>query len=212
MTHFGERVHHGKYGLRLNRETYAIPNLRSLERGSPDGLLSDSTLRMKSAALRNFDLNMRFFSRIPATYFESEFSAVLAIHPEFEPVTDLRELDRVSGVYILVLDEYKQAYVGQSGDIRKRIKAHWTGTKPFDRLLFGAVEESVLSIDVFRPLDTTRIFAARTDEVDELEYIMETSLPADLLLNRVRGGSLNGLREAYERSEFKRRMLIDGFI
>jgi hypothetical protein len=104
-------------------------------------------------------------------------------------------------VYVLVLDDYKQAYVGQSRDMRKRIRSHWVGTKPFDRLLFGAVDESVLSIDVFRPLDTTRIFAARVDDIDELEYALEKSFPADLLLNRVPGGALDGLSEVYQKSE-----------
>lgn len=40
----------------------------------------------------------------------------------------------------MVLDEYRQAYVGATDacvGIQKRIKQHWTGTKPFDRLIWG---------------------------------------------------------------------------
>jgi hypothetical protein len=70
---------------------------------------------------------------------------------------------------VLVLDEYRQAYIGQSSwDMLKRTK-HWSGTKHFDGLLWGGVEESVMSIDSFRALNTTRIFAARTINYDALE-------------------------------------------
>ncbi|CAI3796766.1 hypothetical protein NKCBBBOE_01658 [Pseudarthrobacter sp. MM222] len=46
-------------------------------------------------------------------------------------------------------------------DIRTRIKRHWSGTKQFDRLIFGTKESSILSIDSFWPLDTMRIFAPK---------------------------------------------------
>ena len=49
-------------------------------------------------------------------------------------------------------------YIGISNDIKKRILTHWGSKKDFDRLLFGKKENSVLSIDSFGALDTTRIF------------------------------------------------------
>ena len=74
---------------------------------------------------------------------------------------DLNELAGKQGVYILVLDEYKQAYIGKSeaaGGMKQRILNHWSKRKEFGRLLNGKVESSILSIDSFGALDTTRIF------------------------------------------------------
>lgn len=119
--------------------------------------------RHREMALENFDLNMAFFAQIPQASFDQALDEMLRKNKRLRPVTDLKSLDGEWGVYMLVLDEYRQAYIGQSAwDMRKRIKAHWTGTKQFDRLLWGGIEESVMSIDSFRALDTTRIFASRT--------------------------------------------------
>lgn len=81
----------------------------------------------------------------------------------FEAVTDLAQFDRVAGYYMIVLDEYKQAYVGRSGDIRKRIQKHWSRQMPLDRLIFGSKESSILAIDSFRAYDTTRVFVYPTN-------------------------------------------------
>jgi len=40
---------------------------------------------------------------------------------------------------------------------KEHIRQHWSKTKQFDRLLWGSVTESIISIDSFRALDTTRI-------------------------------------------------------
>ena len=110
---------------------------------------------------------------------------------------------------MLVLDEYRQAYIGQSAwDMRKRIKAHWNGTKQFDRLLWGGVEESVMSIDSFRALDTTRIFASRTINYDTLEARLVQTFPPDYLLNRIHGGAVTGLRGLFVSAEMKQRGLV----
>lgn len=77
---------------------------------------------------------------------------MLRTHRRLRPVTDLRSYDGDEGVYVMVLDGYRQAYFGQVTDIRKRIKRHWSGSKQFDRLIWRAVEESVLSVDSFRAL------------------------------------------------------------
>lgn len=211
QVHFGETVRPGKYGLRLARETYALPgNRRSsfyIRRedvseklwaarawkfvDEEQRIYSDEFVEwQRDGALKNFDLNMAFFARLDPAQFEAALQNVLAATPSLKPVDDLRKWDGVTGVYIMVLDEYRQAYVGQAADIRKRIKDHWAGTKQFDRLVWGSVESSVLSIDAFRPLDTTRIFAVRSSSPHRLEAKIEQSFPADFLLNRVRGGLL----------------------
>jgi hypothetical protein len=124
------------------------------------------------------------------------------------PVTDLRAFDMEEGVYVMVLDEYRQAYIGQTSDIRARIKRHWAGVKAFDRLLCGETHESVLSIDSFRSLDTTRIYAASTSQGDRLESRLVRTFPADYLLNRIDGGKPGEFRMLLLGAETKRRQLI----
>lgn len=113
---------------------------------------------------------------------------VLEKQKNLKPVADLSGWVGVKGVYVMVLDRYKQTYIGQAWDIRARIKRHWSGTKQFDRLIFGTKETSVLSIDFFRALDTSRIFAAKTTRGLRLEERRVKSSPPDFTLNRVPGG------------------------
>lgn len=228
VEHFGELVRPGKYGLRLTREMYALANKRSSTR-IPEHLLTDElraalrphfedddlTIRTdeycrrhREKALENFDLNMAFLASIPPETFEDALQEMLRKHKRMRPVTDLKALDGDWGAYVLVLDDYRQAYIGQAWDMRKRVKAHWTGTKQFDRLLWGGVEESVMSIDSFRPLDTTRIFACKTMHYDALETRLVNTFPPDFLLNRIGGGAVSGMRGVFIAAEMKRRQLV----
>lgn len=163
--------------------------------------------RYQEAALENFDLNTAYFAQILPESFEEALTELLRKNKSLRPISDLRALDGSSGVYVLVLDGYRQAYIGQSSDIRARIKKHWAGVKQFDRLLWGHKHESVLSIDSFRALDTTRIFAARSSRADTLESKLVDTFPPDYLLNRVGGGKPNGLRGLFIEAEVKRRLL-----
>lgn len=97
----------------------------------------------------------------------------------------------------MVLDEYCQVYVGTSKDLKKRVMAHWSKTKPFDRLIFGTIETSILSIDSFRALDTTRIFVATNDHTYLKENVYINSFDQKYVLNRTAGGEMpNGLIDA----------------
>jgi hypothetical protein len=229
IEHFGELVRPGKYGLRLTREMYALVNKRSSTR-IPEHMLTDElraclaphyedaelTIHIdefcrhhREMALENFTLNMAFFAQIPQESFNEALDEMLRKNKRLRPVTDLKSLDEEWDVYVLVLDEYRQAYIGQSSwDMRKRIKAHWNGTKQFDRLLWGRVEESVMSIDSFRALETTRIFASRTINYDALEARLVKTFPPDYLLNRIDGGALTCLRRLFISAEMKRRGLL----
>lgn len=229
VEHFGELVRPGKYGHRLTREMYAIVNKKSSTR-IPEYLLTDELRallgphyedaemtihtdefcrRQREMALENFDLNMAFFAQIPEEPFEEALMEMLRKHRRLRPVTDLKSYDGDEGVYVMVLDGYRQAYIGQTMDIRQRIKRHWSGTKQFDRLIWGTVEESVLSVDSFRALDTTRIFAARTMNAYALEERLVNTFPPDYLLNRIGGGEVAGLRAAFISAEIKHRQLSD---
>ena len=228
VEHFGEQMRSGKYGHRLTRDQYALPNKTPSSRVDrdliPDKLwadiawayededhtiLSDAFCeRQRDEALENFDLKMAFFSQIPQSDFEDALAEMLRKNKRLKPITDLRTLDGDQGVYVMVLDDYRQAYIGQASDMRARIKRHWSGTKAFDRLLWGSPPESVLSIDSFRSLDTTRIFAARTTLVDRLEAKLVRTFPEDFTVNRIGGGKPDGLRIVFLEAELKRRQLV----
>lgn len=138
--------------------------------------------------MENFDLNMKYFASLNHDEFEKSLNSFVKKN-RFKETKDLTELN-FSGTYILVLDEYKQVYIGVSENIEKRIKSHWNRRKEFDRLIFGTVEDSILSIDSFGPLDTTRIFYKRGSSnfmfSSEESYVKKFN--KKFLLNRVAGG------------------------
>lgn len=215
-----------KYSHRLKRDEYALPNKTNstwvrremcgeewwaatawMYEDEEHRIYSDEfCTRWREAALENFDLNKAFFNRLSGKDFAEALNEVLGKYKNLKPVTDLAEVDGVEGIYVMVLDLYKQAYVGEAADIRKRIKGHWSGTKEFDRLMIPDKETSVLSIDSFRALDTTRIFAARTSRRFAMEKRLVNAFPPDFLLNRVDGGErLMGNR--FPPGEIKQRQL-----
>jgi hypothetical protein len=227
VKHFGETLRASRYGHRLTRDQYALVNKKPSSRfpremytdelwaamawmyeDEAHTRLSDEYCTLqREAALENFDLNMEFFARLSADRFEEALTEMLRKHKYLRPVTDLTTMDDEMGIYVMVLDGYPQAYIGQAWDIRKRIKRHWTGTKQFDRLLFPDKETSVLSIDSFRALDTARIFAAKTIRGEELEQRLVNTFPPGFLLNRVPGGTrIMGAR--FLPSEIRRRQLL----
>ncbi len=114
-------------------------------------------------------------------------------YSQFKEIDDLSILEGVKGCYIIVLDEYKQVYIGQSKNIRNRIKQHWSKRKPLNRLVFGSVGKSKISIDSFRALDTTRIFVdvKSEEELDEYEEIYIKKFPNKFICNRISGGNID---------------------
>lgn len=203
MNHFGLKVLEGQYGLKLTRENYAvISNKSSLPRFSAD-IYTDAESVIYSDAwcskqledsLKNYDLNMKYFSLLDRNDFNTEIESFLNRNKSFVEVKDLSLYDQKSGYYIMVLDEYCQVYIGTTENIKQRVRQHWNKRKPFDRLLFpmGNVEGSILSVDSFRPLDTTRIFVLVTQDIytSENEYINEFS-PC-FVCNRMEGGRVTG--------------------
>lgn len=145
------------------------------------------------ACMENFDLNMAFFSKIDYDAFDKYLQRFIKKN-KFTQTDDLNELSGKQGIYILVLDEYKQAYIGKSeaaGGMKQRILNHWSKRKEFGRLLNGKIESSILSIDSFGALDTTRIYYKELkwfQNADEIEEKLVDSFPCDYLLNRVAGG------------------------
>jgi len=139
---------------------------------------------------------MQFFASLNHDDFQSELNSFLKKNTRFVEVTDLTQYNQVSGYYIMVLDKYCQVYIGTTNDIMRRIHQHWTKSKSFDRLLFPmyAVDRSVLSIDSFRALDTTRIFVYATKKTYTSENKYINSFSPQFVSNRLGGGMFsNGI-------------------
>lgn len=147
-------------------------------------------------ALKNFDLNMNYFERLNHLEFQNILNSFLKKHHYFTEVKNLNHLENIKGHYIIILDRYCQAYIGTSGNIKKRIMQHWTKQVPIDRLVYGSVENSILSIDSFRAFDTSRIFAYCTPNTFAGEEEFINDFDSRFLANRTAGGRLEGLQEA----------------
>lgn len=212
LEHFGVKVRSGsKYGLHIDRVTYAQINKRSsfyftreqnpalwdsladIYEDENHRFYTDEWCEIEQAdALENFELNMGYFSSLDPAEFDLAIVDTVTAQRGMVEVTDLNEWEGKCGLYLMVLDDYRQAYVGVTErDIKMRIREHWSSNKQFDRLLFGGVNRSILSIDSFRALDTTRIFALQVRNPFDLEDKVIESLPGKFLLNRVMGGGEN---------------------
>lgn len=194
VKYFGVNVRGKSDGLKLTRDNYIIvSNKSSFRKGK---VYSDSDLdKHIENCLYNYDLNIEYFRSLLKQEFNKELMEFVSKTKFFKEITDLVPLSGVSGYYIMVLDEYAQAYIGKSNDIKIRIQKHWSKQKEFDRLIFGGKENSILSIDSFRAYDTTRIFVYPTNELEEQEDNFINLFNKKYLLNRTRGGTLDGLME-----------------
>ena len=132
---------------------------------------------------------MHYFSLLDKAEFDEALACYFNQYPEFIPVTDLSVYAGVEGYYVMILDEYKQAYIGKSNDIKKRIMQHWSTTKPFDRTLLPmyAYKTSCFSIDFFRALDTTRVFVLKKQLTEGLEADLVQNFPPRFCTNRIGG-------------------------
>lgn len=207
--HFGVKVIEGKYGFKLTRENYAIINtkssfsriMRSCDyTNKNDRIYSNEWCNEHfENCMKNHNLNMEYFALLDHVKFNEEIIKFLENNRNFIEVSDINIYDKKSGYYIMILDEYCQLYIGTTGDITKRIRQHWVNRKSFDRLLFpiGSVDTSIISIDSFRALDTTRIFVYETENLyDEEDYVINKFSP-EFICNRICGGRITyGLQQA----------------
>lgn len=135
----------------------------------------------------NYDLNMRFFASLNENDFNKHLSK-LCKKFKIKECLDLNQLNGVTGIYIMVLDQYKQFYIGKANDIKSRIRAHWNNSKSLERLIFGDVCTSILSIDSFGALDTTRVFYRECYDPLDLEERIVATVDSQYSLNRTAGG------------------------
>ena len=181
---------HGRYPLLVPRCYCEIPN-SIFEDGEHH---TDEYLEVHyKDCMRNFDLNMQFFDSLDFKTFD-RYLLNFVKKNKFKEVSDLADVDGKTGAYIMVLDKYKQVYIGisrASGGIKSRILHHWSGKKEFSRLIYGSVETSILAIECFGALDTTRIFYKELkwyQNLDEFEAKVVAKFKPEYRLNRVAGG------------------------
>ena len=220
VMHFGVRIDQTRPTARINRETYtevstceSFHTYAYLEYMMGLGLANNLVLDketgqafytstyctlLKDQALQNFDSNMKRFAALEETEFLTALDHYVKKH-HFSQISDLNSekfgdpYDRnVEGyIYIMVLGQYKQVYIGITRSaLGTRIKQHWHRRKPLDRLVFGSVDTSRISIDSFGALDTTQIFAKpyrgkKLFGLEELESRYIRAFEKKYVLNRL---------------------------
>lgn len=181
ISHLGVNIKE-KPTNRINKEQYLLAKPEFMRHWTEDHY---PIQRLKAGI--NFDANIEFFNSIDKEEFELYLQRKVKKH-KFKEITNLNELKGISGIYMMVLDEYKQVYIGISTDIKKRILGHWSAKKSLERLIYGDVCNSVLSIDSFGALDTTRVFCIQTNRL----YLNEEKIVDDFeeryTLNPTGGG------------------------
>lgn len=93
-------------------------------------------------------------------------------------ITELNEMKKRCGLYLMVLDEYNLCYTGKTIDIRRRIIQHWTNHKYF----------TGTGIDMFKAKDTTRIYAIPMDQDEYEKNIDEYEVEIIRRLREINGG------------------------
>lgn len=191
LEHFGMKIGDSSIGYKLTRDNYVRISRKStfiIGEVYDDEYCRDHAIN----CLINFDYNIDYFKSLDSKEFNSEIDKFLEINPQFKSVIDLNDYRKKPGFYLMILDEYCQAYIGGSSDIYNRIHDHWVDQKPFDRLIFGYVDSSILSIDSFRPLDTTRLFVHTIDDTYTAEDRYINTISPTFMCNRTIGGRLEG--------------------
>lgn len=166
-------------------------------------ILSDEYCkRYQNMCLQNYDLNMKFINKLDKTNFNKTIDKVVKKYNMIE-IKNLEECKNKTGIYMAILDKYKQLYIGQTTrDLRLRILSHWKVKPKFDRVLFGRVNESVIGYDSYGALDTTRIFViyeVDKNRIDRIEEKLVKKIPKEYQTNRIGGGiHLNSLKDVLD--------------
>ena len=167
------------------------PSLKFEMNGNQLQLTDDFCEKYHKACMINYDLNMNFIKNLDKEKFVSVIDKIIKDYNMIK-ITDLNTCKGKKGIYMMVLDNYKQVYIGQTTrDIRERILRHWKNKPCFDKVLFGRETSSVISIDSYGFLDTSRIYTIFLDDwkkIDEYEENMINNIPNEFLVNRIGGG------------------------
>lgn len=179
-THFGiDYIDHKNFYLNLNKEQFLEEYESKL--GDPRFPYIDKPERTEKV-LTNFSVNMNYFKSLDKCLFNKHLDLIVNKY-HFKEIFDLNDVG-YDLLYLMVLDGYCQFYVGKTDDyLIYRIKRHWADKVDPFRYFWSAPNNSRLSIDHFRILDTTRIFVCEDydlilkENADEInESLGETNL------------------------------------
>lgn len=180
-------LRYGRYPLLVPKYYYEFPNDVFLDENKYNPMFLE---KRYTDIMENYELNMDYFNQLDKNKFNQTLDKFLKKN-KFIECNDLNALKDVDGIYMLILDDYKQVYIGKAENIKKRIMSHWSRKKPFCRLLFGNKENSIISIDSFGALDTTRIYYKKYRnywDSDKIEKTLVGEFDKKYLLNRTSGG------------------------
>lgn len=167
------------------------PGLKFEKEGDKLILSEEYCEKYQAMCLQNYDLNMKFIKQLDHKTFDKMINKIVKKYKMIE-IKDLNECEKKIGIYMAVLDNFNQLYIGQTTrDLKERILRHWKVKPKFDRLLFGRATESVIAYDSYGALDTTRIFIIyETDKkkIDEIEKNLVQEIPQKYQANRIGGG------------------------
>lgn len=201
MKHFNINLRDKPDGFKLTKDNFSIG---SNENSFIKGKIRDeeSCLKMIQSCNCNYDLSMKYFKELSRDEFNEEVSRFIN-KCGFTEINDLSLYTNKRGYYLMVLDGYKQLYLGTSTNIKKRITRHWSNTLPLDRVIHLSPKTSKISIDSFRALDTTRIFIKLSEDtyLEENNYINE--IRDEFICNRTSGGD-NDLDTVYKEFKFRK--------
>lgn len=178
------------------------PGLKFEKVGNKLILSEEYCRRHQAMCLQNYDLNMKFIKKLNHKTFDKTINKVVKKYNMIE-IKDLKECKKKTGIYIAVLDNFNQLYIGQTTrDLRERILRHWKVKPKFDTLLYGRVNQSVIPYDSYGALDTTRIFIIyETDKnkIDKIEEKLVREIPKEYQSNRIGGGiHLNTITDLFD--------------
>ncbi|KAB1647738.1 hypothetical protein [Adlercreutzia muris] len=197
MIHFGCSFKKDEADLLLSRENYLYKKRNGEYPLRFGGIwTADDIAEHEQICLDNFDLNMLFYDQLDGVQFDNQIERLKFEFPDFVEITDLTQEKERYGIYAMILDEYKQIYIGKTRkNFFYRIKKHWSDNVEFDRLIFGDWRKSKLPIDSFKALDTTRILVMPLEGYSEediliVEQVLVESIDEVFLANRLSGGSI----------------------
>ena len=138
------------------------------------GYIKESDLQKNSKAsiMKNYEDNMKYFEKLSNEEFNLTLNKFLKKYPDFQQIFNINDCN-FSGYYIIVLDKYKQVYIGVAKNIKKRILEHWN-KKPIN-LICRLPNDSKLCIDAFKALDTTRLYVYKKEHDYDIEFLNKMS-------------------------------------
>ncbi len=182
IEHFGIKIKE-KPTNNINKEIYLSAKPEGMR-----GWKEEHYPLQRMRAEINFDANILYFASLDKDNFTKHIEKSVKKF-KFKECKNLNDLKFVEGVYMLVLDQYKQVYIGQSTtNMKEEIHSHWNKKMSLERLIWGDICNSVLSINSFGALDTTRIFYIKTTSCNALEAKILKNFDNKYTLNRTAGG------------------------